>query len=54
MTRRSRPNQTPAFRAKVVLAALRGERTLAEAHARGAVGSVVMAPGKGHRGMRLG
>ena len=30
MTRRKRRNHTPAFKAKVALAALRGERTLAD------------------------
>ena len=30
MTRRKRRNHSPAFKAKVALAALRGERTLAE------------------------
>ena len=30
MTRRSRRNHTPAFKAKVALAALKGEKTLAE------------------------
>ena len=30
MTRRPRRNHTPAFKAKVALAAVRGERTLAE------------------------
>jgi transposase len=30
MTRRSRRNHTPAFKAKVALAALRGEKTLSE------------------------
>ena len=30
MTRRPRRNHTPAFKAKVALAALKGERTLAE------------------------
>ena len=30
MTRRKRRNHTPAFKAKVALAALKGERTLAE------------------------
>jgi hypothetical protein len=30
MTRRKRRNQTPAFKAKVALAAVRGERTLAD------------------------
>ena len=30
MTRRPRRNHTPAFKAKVALAALRGEKTLAE------------------------
>ena len=30
MTRRARRNHTPAFKAKVALAALKGEKTLAE------------------------
>jgi transposase-like protein len=30
MTRRARRNHTPAFKAKVALAAIKGERTLAE------------------------
>jgi transposase-like protein len=30
MTRRSRQNHTPAFKAKVALAAVRGDKTLAE------------------------
>jgi transposase len=30
MTRRSRRNHTPAFKAKVAVAAIRGEKTLAE------------------------
>jgi len=30
MTRRARRNHTPAFKAKVALAAIRGEKTLAE------------------------
>lgn len=30
MTKRTRPNHSPAFQAKVALAAVRGERTLAE------------------------
>ena len=30
MTRRTRRNHTPAFKAKVALAALKGEKTLAE------------------------
>jgi transposase-like protein len=30
MTRRGRRNHTPAFKAKVALAALKGEKTLAE------------------------
>ncbi|ODT72216.1 MAG: transposase [Pelagibacterium sp. SCN 63-23] len=30
MTRRSRRNHTPAFKAKVALAAIKGEKTLAE------------------------
>ena len=30
MTRRSRRNQSPAFKAKVAVAAIKGERTLAE------------------------
>jgi transposase len=30
MTRRPRPNPTPAFKAKVALAALKDEKTLAE------------------------
>jgi hypothetical protein len=30
MTRRSRRNHSPAFKAKVALAAIRGEKTLAE------------------------
>ena len=30
MTRRPRRNHTPAFKAKVALAAIKGERTLAE------------------------
>jgi transposase len=30
MTRRARRNHTPAFKAKVALAAIKGEKTLAE------------------------
>ena len=30
MTRRARPNHSPAFNAKVALAAIKGEKTLAE------------------------
>ena len=30
MTKRARPNHNPAFKAKVALAAIKGEKTLAE------------------------
>jgi transposase-like protein len=38
MARRSRRNHSPAFKARVALAAVKGERTLAELAERGGLG----------------
>src|SRR4051794_34448924 len=60
MTRRSRRNHSPAFKAKVALAAIKGEKTLAELAQQfgrppepdhGLEGS---APGRGCQGVRVG
>jgi transposase-like protein len=52
MTRRARRNHTPAFKAKVALAALKGEKTLAELAQFFDVHARRLAAGRGRRRAR--